>query len=88
MPYVVRVGECFQRLAGKIGQNGKVKEGCQMDAFKTLLKQFTKNFEKLPGWVPLLVVVYAIDAILPEDSTVLGLSLKDQIGRASCRERV
>ncbi|HEX9616536.1 MAG TPA: hypothetical protein VGA03_03920 [Anaerolineales bacterium] len=48
-----------------------------MDAFKTLVKQLTKNFEKLPGWVPLLVVVYAIAAILPEDSTVLGLSLKD-----------
>jgi hypothetical protein len=48
-----------------------------MDAFKTLVKQFTKNFEKLPGWVPLLIVVYAIAAMLPEDATIFGLSLKD-----------
>jgi hypothetical protein len=43
---------------------------------KELLNQFAKNAKKAPGWLPLLILCYLGFIMVPDDATVLGLSLR------------
>ena len=44
-------------------------------AVGTLFKQFGKNVEQLPGWVPLLICYQLGLANAPKDATYLGISI-------------
>jgi hypothetical protein len=54
------------------------QKGVHMEnPLKELLNQLGENAKKAPGWLPLLILCYIGIYVLPEGTTIIGLTLKN-----------